>query len=66
MSNSNNTNEEGMAKIRKIMTKEKLYKRLDNSIRASEIIIAKEQGRVGALKFIEGILDEYQFEESEE
>lgn len=44
---------------REIVTKERLYERLNNAIRQSEILIFKEEARLDALRATKRNLDEY-------
>ncbi len=49
---------------REIVTKEVLYRRLNDAIRQSEILIIKEEARLDALRHTKRNLDEY-FEDFE-
>lgn len=49
---------------REIVTKERLYERLNNAIRQSEIMIMKEEARLDTLRTTKRNLDEY-FEDLE-
>ena len=44
---------------REIVTKERLYERINNAIRQSEILIVKEEARLDALRHFKWNLDEY-------
>ena len=44
---------------REIVTKERLYERLNDAIRQSEILIIKEETRLDALRHFKRNLDEY-------
>lgn len=44
---------------REIVTKERLYERLNDAIRHSEILIVKEEARLDALRATKRNLDEY-------
>lgn len=44
---------------REIVTKERLYERLNDAIRQSEILIIKEEARLDALRHTKRNLDEY-------
>lgn len=44
---------------REIVTKERLYERLNNAIKQSEIIIMKEEVRLDTLRVTKRNLDEY-------
>ena len=49
---------------REIVTKERLYERINDAIRQSEILIVKEEARLDALRHTKRNLDEY-FEDLE-
>jgi hypothetical protein len=44
---------------REIVTKERLYERLNDAIRQSEVLIVKEEARLDALRATKRNLDEY-------
>ena len=52
-------NEENRAVCREIVTKERLYERLNNAIRKSEILIIKEETKLDTLRHVKRNLDEY-------
>ena len=52
-------NEENSTVCREIVTKERLYERINNAIRQSEILIVKEEARLDALRHFKWNLDEY-------